>query len=232
VGAALASGHPRGAAALFLGAAAAAFLAHEPLCVAAGLRGQRARRTAGARAARWLWRLVPVFVACATAGACLAPGIALLAGAPGAVGLGLVPLALRRLERSTAGEAVAATALSGAALPVAVASGVPVGPALAAWMAWTAGFGSLTLAVRQTTARARGSRPVPAGLAVGGPALVVASGWLLSRQPTLLGALPLLACAAVLFRWPPSPRHLRAVGWSLAAATLVSAALIAWTSPP
>lgn len=110
----------------------AGFLAHEPAAILLGRRGARARRELRRRALRWL-------------GCCLAIG-----GPAGAAALLLIdatarwsivlPVApalwlgvatARGKEKSWHGEAAAALAFSGAAMPVAMAAGAPAEAAAA-----------------------------------------------------------------------------------------------------
>jgi len=211
-------------------AAVALFAAHEPLLVAAGHRGPRALREDGDRARRRLATLAAV-------GALL--GLLGLLGAPPAARASVVlPLALaaavgafiaRGAERSAVGETVAAAALAAAGVPVVCCAGVAPGAALWAWATWAVGFALVTPAVRSAIAHARSPSPLTrraaallpplaalAALAAAGPAW---SG--LAAAPFALASLALVAA-------PPSPRHLRRVGWALVASSLAAgAALVA-----
>src|SRR5437762_3573628 len=75
----LAMGRPGVAAAALAVAAAAAFVAHEPLLILAGQRGTRARREEGPRAARRLAVLGAAAAISGGAGLALAPSPARLA---------------------------------------------------------------------------------------------------------------------------------------------------------
>src|SRR5687768_15345064 len=105
-------------------AACLAFAANEPLLVALGHRGRRMHKRDGARARRLLAIIVPAAAIAGGTGLVLSPHAGRLAvlivAIPAAV---LVVFAWRRAERSLAGEIVAAIALTGAALPIAIASG-------------------------------------------------------------------------------------------------------------
>lgn len=130
---ALCSARPTPAAWCLAAAAVLAFLTHEPLLVALGHRGSRARASSP-RAA----------LAVVAIGACaaIAGGVGIALGSPVvrvAVAIAAVPacalvvLAWRRAERSAAAETVAAIALSGASFPIAIAEAVPIRQAAIAW---------------------------------------------------------------------------------------------------
>jgi hypothetical protein len=227
---AVASGRPGLASASFVIAGVAAFLAHEPLCVLAGVRGKRARVDAGKRAGWMLALATPIFAAAAVAGAALSPAGALAGVAPACLAVVVSVLAVRRRARSGLAEVLAAAALSGAALPVAVAAGTNGAAAASSWLAWIAGLGAATLAVRSTIERARGHSRRYSAVGAALLASLLAAVGLVSRRREMLGALPLLTVAAALLLRPPRPTRLRAVGWILAAATLLSGVALLWAN--
>jgi hypothetical protein len=110
---ALLAERPGAAALLLTGAAAAAFLAHEPALVASGRRGQRAREEDGARALRVCLALCLIALALGAAGFWLSPpparAGAIIAGILGAFLAGAVALGV---EKTLPGELVAAAAMT------------------------------------------------------------------------------------------------------------------------
>lgn len=222
---ALALGRPSLASGLLVIGAAAAFVAHEPLLVALGLRGARARREHGGRAAQ-------VGVACA--------GLALAAGVGGwsLGGLGVVfasllplafvvallPLVVAGRERTTGGEVLAGAALAAAAIPVTVAGGVSLGTAVLVGAAWIVAFTASTAAVRLVIARHKTGVRDRLLLAVAGAATV---GLLALAVATPLGlaAAPMVVAGWFLIARPPHPRNLRRVGWTLVACSTATAVL-------
>lgn len=221
------SGHPGVAAALLSIASVAAFLAHEPLLVLLGQRGPRARRTGSSRALRVLAGLGAALLLAGGAGFALAPPVARVAvTVPLALAAIVALLIAREQEKTAAGEMVAAAALSSAALPVALASGVAPACAWGAWGAWTLAFAAATWAVRATIAHNKGGSSfagralpllVPAGIA----ALLAALGARL-----VVASLPVFLFALAVTGAPPHPRELRRVGWGLVASTVITATLL------
>ena len=217
--AALLSRAPGASSALFAVAACAAFLANEPLLVVLGHRGRRMRDRDGARALR---RGMVLAVATVVAGGCalaLANNEARVACAiAAAFGAALAALAWTRGQHSIFGELVAAAALPAAAIPVAVASGEPLGAALATAAAWSIGFACGVLAVQRVLARRRGPRArldLVVAAAIGGVGAVVVATGLVVATPLVLASL-LVALSA-----PPSTR-LREIGVSLVCAAVAA----------
>jgi len=223
----LAARPPTAAAALLAAAASLAFLAHEPLLVVLGHRGKRMREQAGARARGWLIAGGAAAAASGAAGLLLAPRAAVLAAAIVALPvLVLLVLAWRRREHTFAGELVAAAALTGAAMPVACASGVPIAAAALLWLAWALGFGASVVAVHRVIARhrrppARIDRISAAGLGLVTAAAIAA----IAVRPALAVAVPLATIATVVVVRPPPATRLRAIGVVLTVAALASSAV-------
>jgi hypothetical protein len=231
--AALASGRP-GLASLLLSLSAwALFFAHEPALVLLGRRGPRARAEAGSRA----WgRLAMV------GGAAVALGVAgLLVASPAVRWSMLVPVALGATfalfvalgrERSGLGEVLAAEALAGVALPIAMSSGVSPLDAGRAGMVWALGLPAVVLPVRGIGARRRSHDSAAAKLLPALGALVAAVG-LLGRLLVpfdLIALAPLLLTSVWLAAVPPNPRQLRRVGWSLVGSTLLTAGFLVFAA--
>ncbi len=216
------------------GAAVAGFLAHEPLLLLLGQRGARRLERDGGRAWRWGGLLAVMGALCFVLGvagmdAAARPFLALPLILAGEVLL----LAWGKQERTTSGEVLASLALAAWAVPVAVAGGLPSQAALALWGTFGLAFAQATLAVRLVilAGKPRASRAGPRALGTGltGLGLVVAVGWALHadvsawRVAALLpGGLVALALCATL----PSPRHLRPIGWGVAAASLLTTVLL------
>ncbi|MGZ6133144.1 MAG: YwiC-like family protein [Myxococcaceae bacterium] len=224
--AALGSGEPEVVAALLSVSAWALFLAHEPLLVLLGRRGERLQVEQRPRAMVRLAALVLV-------GAVL--GVAALALASSAVRSAVVlpvilgaafgaTLALGQ-ERSLVGEGLAALALAAVSSPVAIAAGLTPGAAARAWCVWALGFGALLVPVRSIGARRReGSSPwtrvFPVLLALVTALALLRTGFGLGH---LLALGPLLAAAAWFAIAPPPPRSLPRVGWTVVVAGLLTA---------
>jgi hypothetical protein len=227
---ALALGRPGPAAALLAAGAFAGFLSYEPLLVAAGNRGARAREEDGPRARRLSAGLITAAVALAGAGFLLAsPAARLSSAVPPALAAAIALLVRLELERTVAGEVAVAVALSSAGFPVAVASGVSPGAAAAAWLAWSLGFAATTFAVEVvlTRARAPARDPGPAAAAgvllLQGTAVALAAAGVVPRAvPAAVGPMALASLAVILLRLPA--RRLRVVGWTALAGS--AAALV------
>ena len=231
---ALALGRPGPAAVLLASGAFAGFLSYEPLLVAVGNRGKRARDEDGPRALRLAAGLIAVAVILAGAGFLLASPPARLASAVPPVLAAVVALLVRlEVERTVAGEVAVAVALSSAGFPVAVASGVAPGVAASAWLAWSLGFAATTLAVEVVLTRARAPARDPAAAAVGGVLLLqatavalFAAGGVPVAVPAAVAPLALTSLIVILRRVPA--RRLRVVGWAaLAGSTAALAVLLA-----
>jgi uncharacterized membrane protein YoaK (UPF0700 family) len=224
---AFAMGRPNGSACLFALSAVAAFLGHESLLVLIGTRGTRAAREEGRRAARWLLVLGTLAVASGAAAWATAPLsmslIPLLTLGMAAVVGGLIA---RRIERTTIGEILVGAALSSASVPVAWATGVDPLHVFTAWLTWIIVAGAQTSAVRsiiqskkrQIFAKARVA-PIAMMLTA---AVAMASQWSWAALATGPSVVLAIAWIAV----PPDPRHLRRIGWALAAATLAASAIL------
>jgi len=229
---ALALGRPGPAAALLAAGAFAGFLSYEPLLVAVGNRGKRAREEDGPRARRLAAGLLVAAVSLAGAGFVLASPSARLASIlPPLLAVGIALLVRLEVERTVAGEVAVAVALSSAGLPVAVASGVAPGTAAAAWLAWCLGFAATTLAVEVVLARARapardpGPAAVAAVLLLQGTALaLLAAGVVPPAVPGAVAPLALASLAVILLRVPA--RQLRVVGWTALAGSTAALAVL------
>jgi hypothetical protein len=230
---AMAVGRPRLAAWSFAAAALCAFLSHEPLLILIGHRGARAQRERQDDAVRWfaaLATLAAVFFAIAFVR--MTPLARVTATVPAALALVLAALIFTRRERTTIGEALTATMLASAAIPVAVASDASMTAALTCAAAFAAGFVAATVCVRAViahtrnppAARARTTAIVATAVVLSAVAALAAFGIIRSIAP--LAAAPLILGAIALAAVPPSSRQLRIVGWTLVATTAATSLVL------
>jgi hypothetical protein len=229
---ALLIGRPAAGAYLLATSAVAAFLAHESLLVVLGQRGSRAAREQGADARRSLGLLGGF---CAVTG-----GVSLVVISHDALIFLILPVAFgalvfavvfMHLERSTGGEVLVAIALSSMSVPVAVAGEVPRVAAFTVFVVFSAVFVTATVSVRALIGRVAKSGGPPPALAgifalavIGLLGFIAVSGRLAPVAP--YAALPVCAVALGLTARPPSPRHLRAIGWTLVGATALTAVML------
>jgi YwiC-like protein len=232
---ALLIGQPAPGAYLLGAAAVAVFLAHESLLVVLGQRGARAAREQGSEARRSLALFGAFGAVTGAVSFVVLPRLALISLlVPVVLVLFVAVLVIAHRERSTGGEVLVSTALASVSLPVALAAAVSRVNALTLFLVFTALFITATVAVRAMIGRAtRAGGPPPAAaaaLALGIlAALAVASaiGRLAPVAP--FAALPVCAVALGLTAKPPSPRHLRAIGWTLVGATALTAVILVTT---
>lgn len=214
-------------AVLLAAAAVAAFFAHEPLVVLLGHRGARLRALAGRRAGMALALLGAASLAgcaaAALAGAAhlgwLALSFALSAAAALVAALGV--------EKTTGGEALAALALTSWVGPVATAGGASSDrAALLAWAVCAAHFCFATCSVRSVIAA---GKPGGAGPLRAVALIAPVAGLALLAALAFRGLVPARAVAALapgaalsfaLALTLPPPRHLKRIGWTLAAASM------------
>lgn len=231
----LALGAPGLAGAALAAGAFAAFFSHEPLLVILGQRGRRARVEDGPRAMRRLALLGGAAIILGAGGLILAPAAARIAAIPPMLlTLAVVWLVWRKEEKTTAGEAIAATALSGAAVPVALAGGASWAQAGFAWLAWSLSFLLATLAVRGVIARNKHQ-----GRALSNGAIVTAIGvmaaasglWAGGLLPAAvpLGVAPFAVLALVGSLAQVHTKHLRRVGWGLIGASVATLGILVAT---
>lgn len=217
---------PTLAAGLLAIAACCAFLANEPLLVVLGHRGKRLREQAGRRATWRLALLVIIAIGAGAAGFVLAPSALRAAALVAPVALVTIALAFRRGEHSLVGELVAAIALSGGALPVAIASGATLHRAIALWAAWGVGFACSVIAVHRVIARNRRAASWRDGIAALACAGVIGAAIaVFSYERLAMCAIPLAALSLVLVARPPRATHLRKIGVALVVAALATSVL-------
>ena len=237
--AAIAGGSPSLSAFVLTVGVVAAFLAHESLLVLLGVRGARALREQRTVAIRDGVCLGAVAMVGLSVGSVLisSPNRWVM-GVPVLCAGVVFMLAVRHLEKTTAGEMFVAMTCGSCALPVGVAAGLSVRAAAAIALAMTIGYWAATAAVRATIAVQRREphralRVVGILLALGGGPIVFIVARALDLRPGIsIATLPLSALSLALAVKPPSARHLRQVGWALigasALATVLLAVLMRW----
>lgn len=213
---------PSLAGGLLAAGAFAAFLAHEPLLVLLGRRGQHARVELEDRAEVRLALCIAVASTAGLAGMGLAPDALAIAAWVGLAAGVVVGLSWLDEAHTLGGELAAAAALAGAAAPVGVAGGMPADLAVELWMMWGLAFAPTVVAVHVVIdthkRRATGRRWLlwSALLAVSGAGLVLGR---------LFAAAPLWAAAAAVVVTRPPATRLRVVGVVLATVAAASAGL-------
>jgi hypothetical protein len=225
------------AGALFAVTVIAGFLAHEPAFVLLGQRGTRARREQGRSAIYWLAASVVVGTAAAVGAlALMSPPVRWAVSVPLVPAILLAIVAAGGREKSWYGEVMASLAFAGTAVPIAMAGGASIETAMAVAIPFALLFVASTLAVRVVILQVRrgGDRRAAAAtrraalLLAGGGAMALASAALRDVLPgsVLAAAAPGLATAATVAANPPSPTHLRALGWTLVAVSIVTAVIV------
>jgi hypothetical protein len=214
----------------FAAAGVALFLAHEPMAVIVGMRGVRLRDSLVGLSRRRLWILGAVAAAGLAAAVVLAPWRAWQAAlVPAVPGLALVPLFFMHRIKTLAGELVAAAAFSASLLPVALSGPVRVevaGLAAAVWFAVTV---PAIVSVHAVKAAHKG-RPRGRWLLVAAPALAIlvsVAGILVAvalpdPAALALAVLPPALAVFVIGLVQPHPRHLKRIGWTMAAANTLA----------
>ena len=227
--AALGAGRPGAVAVLLAASAWALFLAHEPVLVLLGRRGERLQMEQRPRARARLVVLALAGTLLGSAGLVLAPApVRSAAVLPVVLGAAFAVTVAVGQERSLVGEALAALALAAVSYPVAIACGLTAGAAARAWCVWALGFGALLVPVRSIGARRRAGTSLARRSA---PVLLALCTALVLLQARLgLGHLvalaPLLAAASWFAVAPPEPRSLPRVGWTVVGAGLLTAAAL------
>jgi hypothetical protein len=224
-------GHPGAVA--FSVAAIALFLAHEPLAVLAGVRGERLRTELARPARRRLLFLAGAAVAGLVAAIGLAPPLAWMAAVlPAGLGLLLLPLLGTRRLKTIPAEAIVAAVFSTSVLPLALSDAVGLLEAGLAAAVWYAAFLPSIFAVHAVKAALK-KRPEERWILRAAPVLstlvlgaVIAGGLLLPEGADLLAAVPPVAVALGVAARPPHPRHLKRLGWMMVAADVVALVLL------
>jgi hypothetical protein len=206
------------------------FLLYEPLAIARGARGRRQRAALGEAARGRTWWLAGLGGAAGVAGLVLAPPAARLAAlVPGAAAVCVLPAVLRGRPKTLTAELLVATALSTMVLPVGLAGRMAVRSAVPDTLVWLLTYWTATLTVHAIKARVKPELGAPWTLwaAPALATLVLLAGLgaavaVLAGVAVVPGALLALAVAALRVH----PRRLKRVGWSLAAANVVTLVLL------
>jgi YwiC-like protein len=230
---ALGAGRP-GMVALLLGVSAwVLFLAHEPLLVLLGRRGERLRTEQRSRARVRLATLALAGAALGLAALVLAPpDVRAAVVLPVILGAAFAVTLAMGQERSLIGEALAAFALSAVSFPLGIAAGLTLGESARVWCVWALGFGALLIPVRSIGVRRRAGTslvarllPVLVAFAIAVDAVRVGTnqGFGLGH---LVALAPLVLVAGWLAVWPPPPRNLPRVGWTVVGAGVITTAAL------
>jgi hypothetical protein len=207
-------------------AAISGFLAHEPLLVTLGRRGNRAQRsTPQARSRLVLFSSLAVFSGLAglmvssTTGQIALLGCLLLA-------LSSFAIAVIGKHRTLFGQLWGVLGLSAPSVPILIAGDVSTADACRIWAVFLMGFLATTLAVRSVIAfQKRQPRFLHlAMLSILSIALLILAG---TSHRWILAAIPMVGISWYLLLLPPPAKHLKRVGWSLVSGTLLTACLTA-----
>lgn len=223
------------AGAAFALMAAACFLAHEPVLIVLGGRGERLRSSHDLSARRRLLRLGLVVAAATVVFVVMAPGgawpPALLSGVLAAL-VGVLLLIGR--TRTLAGELLVACAFASVHGTVAASGAAGQRAVFLPVAVWAASFAVATLAVHALKFRFKGRGPgrwtVAAAPTLAGALVVVAAMGLVAGHPLGGLAVALVPKAAVVLALAAvavHPRHLKRVGWSLVVADTATLAILA-----
>ena len=229
---ALAIGRPGAAAFAWAGAAALAFLAHEPVMVLLGQRGAKASRDERHRARRWLSAYFTGAVLLAAVAIAAMPNEArVVLVAPLSLGILLAIVIAVRRERTAWGEVLSAVAMASLAWPAAVASGVPPVAARTCAAVFAGGYAAATVAVHAVIARTRrppanAARITAMLAAVVVVVLVAKAARIQMLDETAVVTVAPMAGGAFALAWAaPSARRLRTVGWTLIAVSTATAGI-------
>jgi len=228
-------GSPTAATWLLAVGAIACFLANEPLLVLFGQRGNRTKREESDRAKRALLIFLLLALGAGVSGLLLTTtAVQYAVAVPLVLGAALVMLAIQGLERSMAGEALAAATLSSIAIPLGLSAGFGLGTALAVALIWLVTSLLGTAVVRLTVARTKAKTDediarvrfkrvalVVVCLAVIAVGVAAPYGSRVALW-VLAAAVPVAVVVLVVAILQPTARRLRLMGWSLVAANLCS----------
>jgi hypothetical protein len=145
------------------------------------------------------------------------------AAVPGALAVGALIFVLRRRQRTLPGELLAMAALTFTALPVGVANGLTPRESLATCAVFYATSLLATVEVRTVA-----GRDVSVVTRITAWAIAVALVLILAFEARgfALSAIPMIVVSAVIAARRPAPTKLRQLGWTLAAASVLTAAAV------
>lgn len=233
---ALALGHGGAAQFYWAAAALAVFIAHEPLLIIAGERGRRSHADLADDAQKLASGLSVAALAAGILGWWHAPQNARVAVAlPLTLGMFLLPLVIRHREKTLLGELLVSLTFSTMLIPVALAGGASLEPALTASAVWSVIFFLGTITVRAVIAKVkktpRGGWLVYASQGLSLAAIAATAIVLLTDAAPALAAAAVVPAAVITAACSFAgvhPRHLRALGWSLVGSNAIAlAALVA-----
>ncbi|QDT09634.1 YwiC-like family protein [Planctomycetes bacterium K23_9] len=203
-------------------ASVAGFLAHEPLLVAIGHRGNRAQRSTPT-ARRRLGLLLAATLTCGV--------IAMTEGTTSVhwslIGCGVLAaasfaLAIAGNHRTLGRQLWGVIALSAPCMPILLAGDLSTSSTMEAWCDWLIGFAATTMTVRGVIAAQKRQSRMIHWIAVAGLSILV--GYLTFRAFALpIATLPMLLMSWHLMHDPPHAKQLKRVGWTLVAGTIASA---------
>ena len=206
-------------------AAIAAFLAHEPLLIVAGNRGNRARESTPA-AARALTVQVVVVVVCGASAFWLG-GLTVRLGLIACIVFASVELfvSINGYNRTLAAQLLGIAGLTLPSAVAVIAGGAELIVATQFWLIWFAGRIATTVSVRSAITHHKSSASILATriydilLAI---AFAVCCVGLFRGDEIWIVTVPLLLAAGMLRVVSPHPRHLKQVGWSLLVVNIIS----------
>ncbi|MFN8065679.1 MAG: YwiC-like family protein [Vicinamibacterales bacterium] len=229
---ALLIGVPTAGAYLLAAAGTAAFLAHEGLLVQVGQRGSRAAREQQAEARRSLALFGGFAAVTGTVSLFTLPTDALVwLGLPIVLGLAVAVAVFAHVEKTTGGEVLVGAALSSLSMPVALGGEATAVAARTLFLVFALIFMTATVAVRAMIGRVTKAGGPPRWLALLlAPAVLAVLAWLAARaelaEVAPMAAIPVCVVSFALSVKPPSPRYLRPIGWTLVAATILTAIIL------
>ncbi len=223
-----------GGAIAFAVAAVALFLAHEPLAVLSGARGARLADTLRLHARRRALALGGAVLLALAAAVGLAPPRAWMAALlPAGLALLLLPLLGTRRLKSVPGEVLVAAVFSSSVVPLALSGPATWRAAGVAAAVWFAAIVPAVLSVHAIKFNHKGRGPgawtLTAAPAAAGLVITAALAAALILPPWALDFLAVLPPAAAVLAtslFPPHPRHLKRVGWTLVAADTLALGLL------
>jgi len=215
-------------------AAVALFVAHESVLVLLGQRGKRVLEAEGTRARFGLVLFCAIAAVSGSLGLSAMPSGTLHTIVPPlALACVVVAFVIAKREKTLVGEVMAAAALTAPSYPVAIAAGVAPKLATTIALLWLACFTLSVLAVRGliATRKAHSDKTTARASAVASTLTLVAGITLVSlhRIPVAMAVsvAPFAIVSLWLFFAPPHPKHLRAIGWGLISASVLTCAVIA-----
>lgn len=203
-------------------ASIAGFFAHEPLLVALGHRGARAKRCTPLATSRAISLIGLGVIGGTTAMWLGSPAVRISLVACLTLAVAGFAVASMNKHRTIGGQLLGVTGLSIPCVPILLSGDVSLLQSLSIWTIWLIGFTSTTVAMHaMIAAQKRRSRVVHWSAFLSIVLVVAVSATTGITWP--LVSIPMIAMSAYLMRWPPPARQLKTVGWSLVVGTIASA---------